>query len=183
MSEQEHGGESKCCRVYDEVNPGCEWVLQGEGKATIKWDGTACAVIGGELFKRFAKGPTSELPVGAICCNDDPERSKRHYWVPITTHASDQWHREPWNKVDAVTRSILMPDGTYELVGPKVNGNKHKFGHHHFRRHDEYVLENVPRTFEGMKAYMQDFNYEGIVFHHEDGRMAKITRKKFGFNW
>src|ERR1043165_2461985 len=38
--------------VRDEVVPGCEWVLAGEGKATVKFDGTSCLYKGGNWFKR-----------------------------------------------------------------------------------------------------------------------------------
>lgn len=39
--------------VRDEVVPGCEWVIAGEGIATRKWDGTACLVRGGKLYRRY----------------------------------------------------------------------------------------------------------------------------------
>ena len=41
--------------VYIEpvVTPGFEWVLAGEGIATVKWDGSCCAVFGGQFFKRY----------------------------------------------------------------------------------------------------------------------------------
>lgn len=31
-------------QVYDEVTPGCEWVLAGEGVATEKYDGSAMMI-------------------------------------------------------------------------------------------------------------------------------------------
>lgn len=40
-------------RVRDEVVPGAEWVLAGEGVATRKWDGTSCLVRGGRLYRRY----------------------------------------------------------------------------------------------------------------------------------
>ena len=33
--------------LTEEVTPGCEWVLAGEGTASRKWDGTACMVRDG----------------------------------------------------------------------------------------------------------------------------------------
>jgi hypothetical protein len=39
--------------VRDEVTPGCEWVLEGEGIATRKWDGTCCLIRDGKLYKRY----------------------------------------------------------------------------------------------------------------------------------
>ena len=38
-------------RVINEVNPENQWVIDGEGIATRKFDGTACAIINGELYK------------------------------------------------------------------------------------------------------------------------------------
>jgi len=35
--------------VRDEVVPGAEWVLAGEGIATRKWDGTCCMLREGKL--------------------------------------------------------------------------------------------------------------------------------------
>ena len=35
------------------VTPGMEWVLRGEGVATLKVDGACCAIIKGELYKRY----------------------------------------------------------------------------------------------------------------------------------
>ena len=52
------------------VTPGCEWVMAGEGVATRKYDGTACAVINGELYKRYDAKQGKEPPPGAIPCAD-----------------------------------------------------------------------------------------------------------------
>ena len=40
-------------RVTDEVNPDCFWVFNGEGLPTRKFDGTACMVRDGVLYKRY----------------------------------------------------------------------------------------------------------------------------------
>ena len=39
--------------VRNEVVPGCEWVLAGEGIATEKTDGTCCLIQEGIMFKRY----------------------------------------------------------------------------------------------------------------------------------
>ena len=52
--------------VYPEVVEGCEWVLAGEGVASRKWDGTACLVQDGKLYKRYdAKQGKPDRPVMA----------------------------------------------------------------------------------------------------------------------
>ena len=76
------------------------------------------------------------------------------------------------------------PDGIYEAIGPKIQGNPEKSGHHmlvsvvpcavHLH------INNAPRTFDGLRDYFQNHDLEGIVFHHPDGRLAKIKGKDFG---
>ena len=39
------------------VTPGLEWVLDGEGTATVKIDGSCCAIINGEFYKRYDANP------------------------------------------------------------------------------------------------------------------------------
>ena len=58
-------------KALPEVNEGLEWVLTDKDViATIKWDGSACAIINGELYKRYDArvkyGKT--VPEGAIKC-------------------------------------------------------------------------------------------------------------------
>ncbi|GAA4002195.1 hypothetical protein GCM10022631_11060 [Deinococcus rubellus] len=82
--------------VRDEVVPGSEWVLAGEGTPTRKWDGTACLVQNGVLFKRFdcrnhANPPAEFIPA------QDPDPVTRHWpgWLPVSeTVPGDRWHRE-----------------------------------------------------------------------------------------
>jgi hypothetical protein len=38
----------------------------------------------------------------------------------------------------------------------------------------------VNRSFEALKKYLELNDMEGIVFHHPDGRMAKIRKTDFG---
>lgn len=38
-------------RTLNKVTPGFEWVLNGEGAATIKYDGSCCAIIDGNIGK------------------------------------------------------------------------------------------------------------------------------------
>ena len=39
--------------ILPNVTPGMEWVLEGEGVATEKMDGSCCAIIGGVFYKRY----------------------------------------------------------------------------------------------------------------------------------
>ena len=76
-----------------------------------------------------------------------------------------------------------LADGTYELCGPHFNSNREKLDHDAFFRHGDIVLEGVPRDFNGIRAYLEMHNIEGIVFHRGNGEMCKIKRSDFGFRW
>ena len=39
--------------TLNEVTEGMEWVLNGEGIATVKIDGSCCAVIDGIFYRRY----------------------------------------------------------------------------------------------------------------------------------
>lgn len=179
----------------DKITPGCEWVINGEGRPTAKLDGSACAVINGKLYKRFdnsmRKGDEriqkTEPLEDWIHCGDTSERGKFIYWIPITSQ--DYYHQNAWEYNEG-----KFEDGTYELVGPKVQGNPHGFRNNLLIKHGEIGLgtsmmnecprygEN-PRNYEDIKRYLEVTSWEGIVWHHEDGRMCKITKSKFGLPW
>lgn len=102
--------------VRDEVVPGAEWVLEGEGVATRKWDGTCCMVRDGKLFKRYdakhGKTPPSDFEPA-----QDPDLTPGHWpaWRPVVDGPEDNWHREVQGQING--------NGTFELRGPKIGGN------------------------------------------------------------
>lgn len=167
-------------QVRDEIVPGAEWVLAGEGVATRKYDGTCCLVQDGKLLKRYEVKPGGTPPMGFVPANDvDGNTGKQQGWVEVGWGNEDRYHREALKSADA--NKAELPDGTYELVGPKVQGNVEHYEAHTLVAHqDAEVLEDAPRTFEAIKAYLVDRDIEGIVWHHPDGRMVKIKKKDFG---
>jgi hypothetical protein len=50
-------------QVRDEVTPGAEWVIAGEGVATRKLDGTCC-LLDGDYFKRYDAKQGKKTPIG-----------------------------------------------------------------------------------------------------------------------
>lgn len=52
--------------IGDKVCPGMEWVLSGDGVATVKIDGSCCAIINGELYKRYDAKKGKKPPAGGI---------------------------------------------------------------------------------------------------------------------
>ena len=169
--------------VYDEATPGTEWVFAGEGVATRKFDGTCCRVHGGKLWKRHTikytpQHPQPPLDYPAEFVNDGDQAAgsgKCEGWMPVGDGPEAQWHREAWEYP-----SEFFLDGTYELVGPKVQGNPEGFAAHRLVPHGAEELAGVHPDFESLRAYLTEHDIEGIVWHHPDGRMAKIKGKDFG---
>ena len=159
--------------VRDEVVPGAEWVVAGEGRATRKWDGTCAMVRDGVLYKRYDQKPGRKAPEGWEPAQEpDPGTGHHPGWLRIGDGPEDQWFREGIFEDE-------MADGTYELVGPKIGGNPEGFQKHFFILHGDDTRD-VPRDFAGIKAWLADRDIEGIVWHHPDGRMVKIKAKDFG---
>lgn len=162
--------------VRDEVVDGAEWVINGEGVATVKYDGTCCMVKGGALWKRREIKANQTAPEGFIAANDpDPITGKQQGWMPVTDSSEDMHHLEAWNNAGG-----FLPDGTYELMGPSIQGNPDGYGMHTLVSHDNAEnLPTFPRNFEGIKNILEHASIEGVVWHHPDGRMVKIKRKDF----
>jgi hypothetical protein len=163
-------------RVINEIDPSNEWVIKGEGQATRKFDGSACAIIDNQLYKRYDVKKGRQVPDGAIPCQD-PDEITGHWphWVLCQrSNAADKFFFEGLDNLE------FPEDGTYELVGPKVQGNPENFSHHQLVKHGTEPLWFTDYSFEGIRALLDELPYEGIVFHHPDGRMCKIRKSDFG---
>jgi hypothetical protein len=163
--------------VRDEIVPGAEWVASGDGVATRKWDGTCCMVRGGKLYRRYDAKHGKAPPVGFEAAQDpDPNTGHWPGWLPVGDGPEDKYHREAFGAFGGEHYA----DGTYELIGPKINGNPERMDKHRLARHGTYEIPNAPRTFNGLRAWLDEQDIEGIVWHHSDGRMVKIKKKDFG---
>jgi len=162
-------------QVIDKVHPGCEWVQAGEGVPTQKLDGTCCMIRDGVLYRRHEIKPGGEPPVGFEPCGGiDENTGKIQVWVAVGDGPQDKYHREAFD--------ATLPDGTYELLGPKIQGNSEGYGSHCLVRHGFIRIGlGVPTDFNGLREWLKMHNcMEGIVWHHPDGRMAKIKLRDFG---
>jgi len=177
------------CR--DEVTPGCEWVLAGEGIATRKFDGTAVLVRDGAPFARYDAKRGKTPPPGALPCEPTPDPVTGHWphWVKIDLVCPQPQFKfilEAWhNTTGFATPFAGLPvlDGTYEAVGPAINSNKERRDRHELVRHGSVVFGDAPRSHSGLREYLFRLDAEGIVFHHQDGRMAKVRRSDFLLPW
>lgn len=161
-------------RLTREPHPDCLWVLAGEGHATRKYDGTCVMFDGARWWARREVKPGAAAPPGWVAVDIDEHTGKASGWEPVEQSAFAKFHAE------AVARFPNWAPGTYELLGPKVNGNPEGADGHRLQAHDEAErLPGVPRDYDALAAWLADFAGEGVVWHNDDGRMAKIKRKDF----
>ena len=163
-------------RVINEINPENEWVLKS-GIPTRKFDGTSCAIIDGELYKRFDLKKGRTLPPNAIPCQEPDSKSGHHpHWVKCDREDnSNKWHFVAFDSLEN------KEDGTYELCGKKVQGNPENIEGHELIKHGCELLDITDFTFDGLRSFLEVANIEGIVFHDsESDKMCKIRKSDFG---
>lgn len=171
-------------RLLPEVNQGCEWVLDGEGVATRKYDGT-CVMFDGERWwaRREVKAGKA-APEGFLLVASDSFTGKSVGWIPMEASSFAKWHAEA---VADYPGGVAVPD-TYELCGPKINGNPEGFDCHVILRHSgaerlRVGVAGEPLTIDHLRdevIRLQTLRgIEGIVWHHPDGRMAKLKGRDF----
>lgn len=168
-------------RVVPTVNPLCQWVAHGEGWATQKIDGACCLIRGAKLFKRRELKRGQIIPADFEIADTDDETDKTVGWVPVGDGPEDAWFREGFQRW--IDSGHPIQDGTYECVGPKVQGNPEGRAVHGLVYHGGWGLvlnPQPPRDFNGLREWMVGKDIEGIVWHHEDGRMAKLKLRDFG---
>lgn len=207
-------------RITRDVTPGCEWVLAGEGIPTRKLDGTCCKWEDGKLLKRReiklqfhkvsdGKGTTldgrevdvqnppgiefAQFPIEFRLVEVDRAAGKAFGWVDVGDGPEDKWHREALENSGG-----LLNGHTYELCGPKINGNPENYPKHVLLMHGMGFpgtglplppFAPVPNkefelpTFDSIRAWLEPLDVEGIVWWHMntgDDRKAKIKKKDFG---
>lgn len=114
--------------VRNEVTPGADWVLAGEGVATRKWDGTSCLVRDGKLYKRYdakaftvgedgQRQPWNRQPPADFIAAQEPDAITGHWpgWVPVGNGPEDKWHRD--------IKVVMLGDG--EAYEAKLSGTDH----------------------------------------------------------
>lgn len=128
----------------------------------------------GQYYKRREIKKDKIASINFIEIEHDKATGKRVGWMLVDSEdKGDKWHMEAL-KTD-------LKNGTYELCGPKVQGNPEGYKSHILIKHSNAEqFEDAPRSYEGIKEWFAVQDIEGIVFHHPDGRMGKIKKKDFG---
>ncbi len=168
----------KVVGIKPNVTEGMEWVLDGDGIATVKIDGSCCAIINGEFYKRYDAKKGKKAPEGAIpCCEPDAVTGHHPHWVKVDeNNPADKWFAVAYQNTDDRT------DGTYEAIGIHFQGNPHGLDCDILVKHGQEIVE-VERSFEGIKEWLRTHNEEGLVFWKDGEPKCKIKRSDFGFSW
>ena len=195
--------EGQTVHIKNEVTPGFEWVLEGKGLATIKWDGACCAIFNGQLYRRYDAKKGKTPPAGAIPCQPDPDPITGHWphWVKCDEdNPSDKWfiaalESSKYQVIKEASKHILVaavragsgqtepPPASFEAVGRHFNGNPYDLDHDILIPHGRHKIKGLKRSFEGIRDYLHKTNIEGIVFWRDDRPQCKIKRTDFGFAW
>ena len=175
--------DHKVVKVLPKVHPGMEWVLKGEGVATVKYDGSCCAIIDGEYYKRYDCKKGKIPPEGFIpCCEPDSITGHWPGWVKVDeNNPSDKWFLKAYSPIKGNV-TIYLADVTYEAIGKHFCGNPYNMDCDKLVQHGKETVE-VERTFEGIKKYLSEHRIEGLVFWKDGIPQCKIKRSDFGFEW
>ena len=183
LFQKEYDKFGKIKRVCNWVKPELQWVLDGDGEATEKVDGSACAVINGKLYRRYdAKKGRTFPPHDGIPCQSYPDEVTGHWpwWIPCKEdRQEDKWYirayiQTPWYQ---------GIDGTYEAVGPHFQRNPYGLDEDLLEKHGRIKIHDCPRTYEGIKEYLRTHEIEGIVWWLNGEPKCKMKRTDFGFEW
>lgn len=172
----------KVVGILPNITHGCEEAFL-KGKATIKWDGSCCAVIDGEFYKRYDAKKGRKIPEGAIsCCEPDPVTGHHPHWVKVDPdNPADRWFMEAYKYNIEHYREV--EDGTYEAIGSHFQGNPYDFNCDMLMLHGRTEKSDVGRSFEQIKWWLQNNQAEGLVFWLDGEPVCKIKRTDFGLPW
>jgi hypothetical protein len=115
-------------------------------------------------------------------------------WIPADGNPAAKWH------LDAFKNTGSLPDGTYEACGPQLQSNPYRFPRNLLIRHGADPLVKLLFSTDPATAYGQIRDFlaayrhqhpempepmpiEGIVWHHDDGRMVKVLASDLGVAW
>lgn len=175
----------KIVGITDNVMPGCDRALTGELIPTEKMDGSCCAIIDGELYKRYDAKKGKTPPAGAIPCDDpDPVTGHWPHWVKCERkNKADQWFIEAYENTLYSLGGV--ENGTYEAIGPHFQGNPYGIAFDIISPHGVKKLEHLtgPQTLESLRQYLTHNCIEGIVWWDGQGPVCKLKRTDFGLEW
>lgn len=159
--------------VTDKMLPECVWVLEPGAIPTRKYDGTCVLVDESHvLWARREVRPDGIMPPNFTAVEHDSATGKTVGWEPAEQSGFARY-------IEEASDAECLPPGTYELCGPKINRNPEGLDSHRLLRHG---LEGpvLPAGFwDDPGRHLHALGWEGIVWHHADGRMAKLKARDY----
>ena len=155
-------------------------------RPTYKWDGTAVYYDGRKWYKRYDAKKGKIPPEGSIPCQEAPDPVTGHWphWTPVKDAPEDRWINEAIQDFHEHWAHMgFTCVGSYEAIGPKIQGNPYNLKRHVLKKHGELEVENFPKYYDGMKEYFRIHHLEGIVYWFAGEPVAKIKASDFGLQW
>lgn len=170
----------------DVINENSAWVFTETAVATVKRDGTGVLVTAdGEILVRRSVKKGKRVPIGFRLAETDAFTGHMFGVEPMAQSSFKTVLEEALDAAD----KPLEP-GTFELCGPKVNGNPEGFDTHILIRHGSEILPVIPdmRTVNPDEAFgllkdifaeLKTQGVEGVVWWGEGDKRVKLRVKDF----
>lgn len=170
----------------DVVNEKSAWIFTEPAVPTVKRDGTGVLVtLDGEILVRRSVKKGKRVPDGFRLAETDAFTGHMFGVEPVGQSGFKAMMEEAMLSVGA-----WLEPGTYELCGPKINGNPEGFNKHMLIRHGSENLPIIPdmRTIAPEDAFpllkelfnkLQADGVEGVVWWGADDKRVKLRVKDF----
>jgi len=170
----------------DEINPASEWIFTEPAIATIKRDGTNITVMSdGSVWARRAVKKGKVAPPNFILAETDSITGHSFGVEPMNQSSFKKFILEALKNFEGE-----LTEGTFELVGPRVQGNPENFEKHMLIPHGTEIATEIPNMLEinkeeahsVLKEIFTDFKnrgIEGVVWAGAEGKRVKLRVKDF----
>lgn len=167
-----------------DINEPAAWIFTEPSRPTYKKDGTSITVADdGTFYARRAVKKGKKAPPGFIAAETDSYTGHTFGLEPI--------HQSNFAKVfDEAAKGQDLKPGTYELCGPKINGNPEGLDTHQLIPHGSETADDIPdmrtvpreQAFEMLKTLFAGYKergIEGVVWWGADGKRTKLRVNDF----
>lgn len=168
------------------VRMGYEWVMKGQGVATVLFDGYGAYVLAGQGYLYREYPPGHDIPEGAVeLPNNLAEQIATAYRTPLLVPINNSAIREKDDLFAALSDMILdahsdvasLPDGYYSIIGSFYR-NPYGLEMAYLVR-DDLLVVDVQRTFVGISSYLKEHNIYGLVFWKDGLPQCVVKRNDF----
>jgi hypothetical protein len=167
-----------------DINENAAWIFSEPSHATIKRDGTSITVTDdGKIFARRAVKKGKTAPPGFVPAETDSYTGHTFGVEPVGQSGYAKMFTE-------AAEGVTLQPGTYELCGPKINGNPENLTEPKLLAHGSEEATEIPdmttmpreEAYEKLKTIFADYKkrgIEGVVWWGSDGKRTKLRVKDF----